>query len=270
SNLRVRVDDYGNMYGRRDGQTDLSPILIGSHLDTQPNGGRFDGILGVLTSLEIIRTLNDYNIKTVRPIEIVNFTNEEGARFDPPLLGSGGLIGAFDQDYVYSRTDRDGKIFSMELEEIDYKGSRENRIENAHAFIELHIEQGPILENEQVSIGVVEGIKGMTWLELKVEGQGGHAGRTPMSLRRDALIAASKLIVHIEEKGKITDSELSLTVGRMKIKPDVVNCIPEEVIFSLDVRHRDDRVRKNLINELKKELRNISDEQNVKLEIKEL
>src|SRR5699024_2414834 len=107
-------------------------------------------------------------------------------------------------------------------------------------------------------------------LELKVEGQGGHAGPTPMSLRRDALIAASKLIVHIEEKGKITDSELSLTVGRMKIKPDVVNCIPEEVIFSLDVRHRDDRVRKNLINELKKELRNISDEQNVKLEIKEL
>jgi beta-ureidopropionase / N-carbamoyl-L-amino-acid hydrolase len=268
--LKVKIDDYGNMYGRREGLTDLPPVLLGSHLDTQPNGGRFDGIIGVLAALEIIRTLNDNNIETLRPIEIVNFTNEEGARFEPPLLGSGGATGVFDKDFIYSRKDREGKTFEEELSKIGYKGKMSNRVKDVHAFIELHIEQGPVLENEQISIGAVEGIQGMTWLELKVTGESGHAGPTPMSLRCDALMAVSKLIVHIEKKAKCSDADTSVTVGRMSISPNVVNSIPKEVIFSLDIRNKDDNVRELLIEDLRKELQEISKVEKVQLEIKDL
>lgn len=267
--LEVRIDDFGNMYGRRNGKNDLLPVVMGSHLDTQPNGGRFDGVLGVLTPLEIIRTLNDHHIETERPIEIVNFTNEEGARFEPPLLGSGGTVGIFDKDYVYSRTDKNGLTFKEELEKIGYKGEEENRLKQAYAFIELHIEQGPILEKKGVSIGAVEGIKGMTWLEIKVNGKGGHAGPTPMALRHDALFAASHFIQRIEERAK-SDLDLSATVGRLSLKPDVTNCIPEEVIFSLDVRHQNDDVRLAFINDMTKEMEDIANQRGVNLTIKSL
>ncbi|MEC5423281.1 Zn-dependent hydrolase [Virgibacillus sp. C22-A2] len=268
--LDIRIDDIGNMYGRRSGLTDLPPVLIGSHLDTQPNGGRFDGILGVLTALEVLRTLNDNDIKTMRPIEIVNFTNEEGARFEPPLLGSGGIAEVFDRNFIYSRMDRNGNTFKEELEKIGFKGDSENRIKDIHSFLELHIEQGPVLENEQISIGAVEGIKGMSWFELRVIGEGGHAGPTPMAMRRDALMVAAKLILHIEEKGELSGPETSVTIGRMSVKPDVVNCIPEEVLFSLDIRHIDDNVRERLIDELKKELKEIAQGHKVQLEFNKL
>src|SRR5699024_7027565 len=209
ANLEVRFDDFGNIYGRRKGRSDLSPVLVGSHLDTQPNGGRFDGVLGVLTAMEAIFTLNDHGVETKRPIELVNFTNEEGARFEPPLLGSGGLAGVFDKDFVYSRQDRNGKSFEKELVRTGFLGELENRIEDIHSFIELHIEQGTILESERVSIGAVEGIKGMTWFELIVTGEGGHAGPTPMPLRKDALLAATKIITKIEEKGNVYGPDLS-------------------------------------------------------------
>ncbi len=268
--LETRIDDFGNMYGRRKGQADLPPIVVGSHLDTQPNGGRFDGILGVLAALEVIRTLNDHQIETLRPIEIVNFTNEEGARFEPPLLGSGGATGIFDEEFVYSRTDCDEKTFKDELNRIGYQGEKSNRLGEIHSFIELHIEQGPVLENEQVAIGAVQGIKGMTWLEIKVTGESGHAGPTPMALRRDALLAVSKLIVHIENKAKRSDSDMSITVGRMALSPNVVNCIPKEVVFSLDVRHSDDEVKGKFIEELRRELQQIAVEEEVQLEITDL
>lgn len=267
--LEVRIDDFGNMFGRRNGKTDLPPVVMGSHLDTQPNGGRFDGILGVLTPLEIIQTLNEHDIETDRPIEIVNFTNEEGARFEPPLLGSGGSVGVFTKDYVYSRTDRNGKTFEEELNNIGYKGDAKHRLKQAHAFIELHIEQGPVLESKQVAIGAVAGIKGMTWLELTVSGKGGHAGPTPMSLRHDALFATSDMISRIEKESKI-DSDISVTVGRLSVKPDVTNCIPEEVIFSLDVRHTDDDVRLAYINHIKSVMLEIADQRGVNLNIEEL
>ncbi|GAA0591323.1 Zn-dependent hydrolase [Virgibacillus siamensis] len=268
--LEVRIDDFGNMYGRRKGQTNFDPLVIGSHLDTQPNGGRFDGVLGVLTALEAIRTLNDYEIETYRPIEIVNFTNEEGARFEPPLLGSGGLTGVFSKEYVYNRQDRDGKFFKNELAEIDFKGGETNRLQRAHAFLELHIEQGPVLENEGVTIGAVEGIKGMSWLELKVTGEGGHAGPTPMPLRKDAMMAAANIISHIEQKSNVFDNDLTVTVGRLDVKPGAVNCIPEEIVFSVDVRHLDDEVRKKFIDEMKVEMQDMATDRKVELETETL
>src|SRR5699024_1420274 len=196
--LEVRVDDFGVMYGRRKGKTDKKPVLMGSHLDTQPNGGRVDGVLGVLAALEVVRTLNDFQIETERPIDIVNFTNEEGARFEPSMLSSGALAGDYERDEVYQIEDRNGKRFGDELERIGYKGKVENRLQDPSAYIELHIEQGPILENEGISIGAVEGIQGEHALEVVVSGESGHAGTTPMDMRKDALAAAAEMIGDVE------------------------------------------------------------------------
>lgn len=268
--LEIRIDEFGNMFGRRAGKANLTPIMIGSHLDTQPNGGRFDGVLGVLSALEVIRTLNDQQIETNRPIEVVNFTNEEGARFEPALLGSGGATGIFSLDYVYSRTDVDGKTFESELEHIGYKGEKQSPLSDIHAFIELHIEQGPILENEKKEIGVVQGVKGMTWMELKVTGSGGHAGPTPMNLRKDALMKVANMIVYLEEKAKQWDEDLSVTIGRMHLSPGVVNCIPEEVVFSLDIRHVKDEIREQFIKETKQDLQDMCEQEQFQLSITDL
>src|SRR5699024_2465065 len=268
--LVTRVDDFGNIYGRRRGKKKLSPVLIGSHLDTQPRGGRFDGILGVLASLEVIRTLNDHGIETERPIEIVNFTNEEGARFEPPLLGSGGLVKVFDRDYVYQRKDRVGKTFLEELNKIGYQGEESNRIQDIHSFIELHIEQGPILEHENISIGVVEGVKGMTWLEVQINGESGHAGPTPMSLRKDALICASQLILHAENKCKKYDHAFTITAGRISAIPIVVYSIADQLIFSLDVRHQDNEMRETFIQDIKTDFYDLAKESRLNIEMKEI
>ena len=247
SGLGVRVDDFGNIYGRREGlNTDASPVLIGSHLDTQPEGGHFDGILGILAGLEVIRTLNDFNILTDRPIEIINFTNEEGSRFEPPILGAGGVSGHFDKEFVYSRKDRDGKTFLEELKRIGYHGEESNRLQHSHCYIELHIEQGPILEHKGIDIGVVTGIQGMDWLEVKITGQSDHAGPTPMNMRKDALYVAAKLIQIIRDTIIDRNSEATATVGRMDIKPNSINCVPGEVVFSVDIRHSDNAIKAHL------------------------
>lgn len=265
ANLLVRVDDFGNMYGHREGRENLSPILIGSHLDTQPNGGRFDGVLGVLSALEVIRTLNDNNIQTTRPIEIVNFTNEEGARFEPPMIASGGLSGAFDKEYVYSRQDMEGKFFEDELERIEYKGKKENRIEYIHSYVELHIEQGPVLESEGISIGTVEGIQGMHWLEIVIDGEPDHAGPTPMHLRKDALTASSKMINAIEKIA--TDRGVTATVGRLSLKPNVTNCIPGRVTFSVDTRHFSNEKKQNAVDDIKKAIESIASDRKVTVKV---
>ncbi|MEK4385578.1 Zn-dependent hydrolase [Solibacillus sp. FSL W7-1464] len=247
SKLEVRVDDFGNIYGRREGLLPDAPaVLIGSHLDTQPEGGRFDGIVGVLAGLEVIRTLNDYNIQTEKPIEIVNFTNEEGARFEPPLLGAGGATGHFDKEFVYSRKDKDGKTFLEELKRIGFHGEKSSRFQNSHCYIELHIEQGPVLEHRAIDIGVVTGIQGIDWLEVKITGQSDHAGPTPMNMRKDALYVAAKLIQIIRDTIVSENSEATATVGRMEVKPNSINSIPGEVVFSVDIRHSDDRVKEHL------------------------
>lgn len=265
ANLETRIDDYGNMYGRREGREDLSPIVIGSHLDTQPNGGRFDGILGVLAALEVIQTLNDQNVKTLRPIEIINFTNEEGARFEPPMIASGGLSGNFEKEYIYNLTDQKGNRFEDELIRIGYKGKKENRIQNIHSYVELHIEQGPILEEDEIDIGVVEGIQGMEWMEITVRGESGHAGSTPMHLRKDALSASAKMINTLEELA--IDQEVMSTVGRLSLKPNTTNSVPGEVSFSLDVRHFENNTRKNVINKMKQKLEEIASHYKVDVKI---
>jgi N-carbamoyl-L-amino-acid hydrolase len=245
--LDVRVDDFGNIYGRKEGKSpDAPPVLIGSHLDTQPEGGRYDGILGVLAGLEVLTVLNENGIQTERPIELINFTNEEGARFEPPILGAGGLSGHFDKKFVYSRTDREGKTFLDELKRIGYHGPESSRIQESHCYLELHIEQGPVLDHKNLDIGVVTGIQGMDWLEVKITGQSDHAGPTPINMRKDALYAASKLIQLIRDTIVEQNEEATATVGRIEVKPNSINCVPGEVIFSIDVRHSDDAVKEHL------------------------
>ncbi len=249
--MQVRVDDFGNIYGRKEGKNpQAAPVLIGSHLDTQPEGGRYDGILGVLAGLEVLTTLNNMDIQTERPIELINFTNEEGSRFEPPILGAGGLAGHFDQEFVYSRKDQEGKAFLSELKRIGYHGPERNRIQNSHCYLELHIEQGPVLEHKHLDIGVVTGIQGMDWLEVNLTGQSDHAGPTPMNMRRDALYAASKIIQIIRETTVNLDEEATATVGRLAVKPNSINCVPGEVTFSVDIRHSNDAMKERLTQSL--------------------
>ncbi|GLY10805.1 M20 family metallo-hydrolase [Pseudobacillus badius] len=271
ANLAVRFDDFGNIYGRKEGiNPTAAAILIGSHLDTQPEGGRYDGILGVLSSLEVLRTLNEQPIDLERPVEIVCFTNEEGARFEPPIMGAGGLAGVFEKSFIFNCTDKDNKTFGEELERIGYKGSQKNRIDGIFSFIELHIEQGPVLECENVDIGIVTGIQGMNWLEAKVIGQADHAGPTPMSMRQDALAAASKMITEIQQIVTEQDTEATATVGRLSLIPNSINCVPGEVTFSIDIRHSDDRIRKHLHSEVLQRISTIAVIENVQIEVKEI
>ncbi|ASF38873.1 Zn-dependent hydrolase [Halobacillus halophilus] len=266
--LTLRVDDLGNMYASREGKKDLPPVVLGSHLDTQPAGGRFDGVLGVLLALEVIHTLNDNGIETERPLEIVNFTNEEGARFEPPMLGSGGIAGVFDQDYVYSRKDADGFRFLEELERIGYKGEKENRLGDFHSFLELHIEQGPILEDENKQIGVVEGVQGINWLEVTITGEADHAGPTPMHLRKDALMAAAEIMNQLEKE--ITTTDVTVTVGKISVSPNSVNCVPGEAHFTVDIRSANDDLRKEAFEGTMNTIRRVSQNRDVGVEMTEL
>ncbi|RWR14027.1 Zn-dependent hydrolase [Siminovitchia fortis] len=251
--LEVRIDDFGNIYGRRKGKKDGPSVAIGSHLDTQPCGGKYDGILGVLTALEVIRVLNENDIETEYPVEVINFTNEEGARFSPPMLGSGGITGNFSKDFIYGLKDDEGISFEQALNEINYMGDIKNRITNIKNFIELHIEQGPILHEKHKTIGIVQGIQGNDLFTVKVTGKTNHAGPTPMKNRRDALVAASKMIVKVNE---ITNEipGLKTTVGKMNVRPNVTNVIPGEVEFTIDIRHEDNDLRSHAFERLKEQL----------------
>ncbi|HUZ01386.1 MAG TPA: Zn-dependent hydrolase [Thermomicrobiaceae bacterium] len=237
--LAVRVDDFGNMTARRPGREDGPPVQLGSHLDSVPRGGRFDGALGVLAALEVVETLNDTNVTTRLPLEVINFTDEEGARFEPAMLGSGAAIGHFPKDYVYARTDARGLRFADELRRIGYQGREADRPRPGAAYLELHIEQGPALEAAGLPVGVVAGIVGITWLEVTVVGQSDHAGPTPMGLRHDALVAAARVIDRIDRLVRQVDERAVATVGRLRIEPDVINIIPGRAVFSVDLRHPD-------------------------------
>jgi N-carbamoyl-L-amino-acid hydrolase len=234
----VSVDDLGDIFARRAGSDPgLAPIAIGSHLDTQPTGGRFDGVLGVLAGLEIIRTLNDAGIVTRHPIEIIDWTNEEGARFAPAMLASGVFAGAFDAAYARSRTDRDGVSFEAALEAIGFGGPEPAGAHPLAAFFELHIEQGPVLEDAGIEIGVVTGVQGIRWLDVEVSGLACHAGTTPMALRRDALQGAVRLAAAADAVGR-SDPGVSLsTIGVFEAFPGSRNTVPEAIRMSVDLRH---------------------------------
>ncbi|GEK59930.1 Zn-dependent hydrolase [Marinococcus halophilus] len=256
--LEVKIDDFGNMYGWRQGENaSLPPLVLGSHLDTQANGGKFDGVIGVMSALEIISTLNEQQITTEHPLVIVNFTNEEGARFAPPMLGSGGLTGELAKDFIYSIKDEEGVTFEEALEKINYKGNKEDRLTDWAYFMELHIEQGPTLDKEKIDIGVVEGIQGMSWLSVKVEGCTNHAGPTPMEDRQDALVSASKMVTNIYElAGEF--SGLKTTVGKLNVFPNSPNVIPGVVEFNIDIRHENDHQRHMACKVLKERLSSIA------------
>jgi beta-ureidopropionase / N-carbamoyl-L-amino-acid hydrolase len=239
----VTVDEVGNMFARRPGKNpSLPPIAMGSHLDTQPTGGKYDGIIGVLAGLEVLRTLNDSGYETNAPLEVINWTNEEGSRFAPAMLASGVFAGVFPPQYAYDREDRDGKRFGDELERIGFKGEKKAGDHKLGAFFELHIEQGPILEAEEKVIGIVTGVQGMRWYEVSVTGTDAHAGSTPMRLRRDALHGAARMIDAIHGVGWAHAPDAVATVGLIESRPNSRNVIPGEVFFTVDLRHPDDAV----------------------------
>ena len=234
----VAVDKMGNMFGRREGtEPDLPPVMIGSHLDSQPTGGKFDGPLGVLSALEVLRTLEDLDIKTKHPIEVVNFTNEEGSRFAPAMVASGVFAGAFDLEFAYSREDADGLKLGDELKRIGYDGPAEVGGRPVHAFFEVHIEQGPILEEAGTDIGVVTHANGQRWYEITMTGVESHAGPTPMARRKDALVCAAAVIERINKIGWDFQPHACATCGMIQAYPNSRNVIPGEVWLTVDIRH---------------------------------
>ena len=239
----ISIDRMGNVFARRAGSDDsLAPVITGSHADSQPTGGKFDGIYGVLGGLEVIRTLNDHGIVTRRPVEVVIWTNEEGSRFAPAMVSSGVFAGVFSLEYGLSRADVDGKTMGEELARIGYAGDLPVGGRPIHAAFELHIEQGPILEAEGVTIGVVHAAQGQRWYEVVYTGQESHAGPTPMPRRRDALLAASKVIQRVNAIGHKYAPYACATVGMLQVHPNSRNVIPGRVFFTVDLRHPEDAV----------------------------
>ena len=237
----VTVDEVGNMFARRPGRNDgLPPIAMGSHLDTQPTGGKFDGALGVLGALEALRTLVETGYETTAPVEVVNWTNEEGSRFAPAMLCSGVHAGVFTPGFAYGCLDREGKRFGDELERIGYRGEEPAGAHRLGALFELHIEQGPILEDEGKVIGVVQGVQGMRWYEVTVTGQDAHTGATPMHLRRNALLGAARVVERVHAVALDHAPAAVGTVGLVEVKPNSRNVVPGEVFLTVDFRHPDE------------------------------
>ncbi len=239
----VRIDQIGNIFGRREGtDPDAEPVLIGSHLDSQPYGGRYDGQLGVLAALETLRALEDENVTTTRPIEIVNWTNEEGSRFQHAMLGSAVFTGETTLENALDLTDQEGVRLGEELERIGYDGTYQAEAFNIHSHIELHIEQGPTLVENNVNVGVVEGVFGIAWLQVKIEGEADHAGPTPMHTRTDAMAAAADAASAINKLPTRLSSDAVATVGEFGIEPNSINVVPDTANFSVDVRSFDNAV----------------------------
>ena len=244
-NLKITIDEMGNIFGRRPGkQEHLPAVLIGSHLDTQPSGGRFDGILGVLGALEVLRTIHENKIETERPLVIVDWTNEEGSRFSPAMMGSGVWTGKLNRDWIYHRTDIKGKKVGDELIRIGYRGEIEAKSFPVQAYFELHIEQGPILDKEGLKIGVPRGIVGIIWADLFVEGKSNQVGPTPMEGRNDALCAAAEMILQVENLPRQMGGNMVATVGEIHNLPNSRNIIPGYVRFTVDMRSWDDELLK--------------------------
>ncbi len=234
--LRVTVDRMGNIFGQRLGTESLPPVFMGSHADSVPTGGKYDGQLGVLCALEVIRTLNDRGTRTRRPVGMVIFTNEEGARFQPAMIGSGVLAGKIPLEDAYNARDRDGLRLGDELERIGYLGPEPCVPRPFRAYLELHIEQGPILEEEGLPLGVVEGIVAIAWSRVTLHGVQDHAGPTPMRIRHDALVAAAEVVRGVREIPRAIGGDMVATVGRLDVTPNIPNAIPGRVGLSIDLR----------------------------------
>jgi N-carbamoyl-L-amino-acid hydrolase len=241
----------GNVFGRRAGSSDdLPPVLMGSHLDSQPKGGRFDGALGVLGALEVLRTLADHGVRTERPLMLVDWTNEEGSRFSPAMVASGVWAGALERDWAWARADAAGARLGDELVRIGYRGDLPCAAAPFHAYYELHIEQGPRLEREGASIGVPRGVVCLHWYDVVVWGASDHVGSTPMESRRDSLAAAAEMIGTVRAAALQQGGDLVATVGELRNHPNSRNVIPGETAFTVDVRAWDDELALRVWDEL--------------------
>ena len=250
--LTMGIDQMGTMFARREGtRPDLLPVYVGSHLDTQPTGGKYDGVLGVLAGLEIIRTLNDQGIETKHPIVIVNFTNEEGTRFPPAMVASGVFAGVHSLDWAYSREDSEGKTFGEELKRINWIGDEEVGSRKMKAFFELHIEQGPILELEEKEIGVVTHGQGLSWLEITLTGKESHTGSTPMPMRVNAGLGMARITQLVDEIAHNYEPNAVGAIGQCDIYPNSRNIIPGKALFTVDFRHPE----KSIITSMEEDLR---------------
>jgi N-carbamoyl-L-amino-acid hydrolase len=267
----IKVDKMGNIFARREGtDSSLPAVLTGSHLDTQPTGGRFDGVYGVLTGLEVIRSLNDMDIQTRHSIEACVWTNEEGSRFAPAMVSSGIFGGVFDLDYGLNRADQDGLTMGQELQRIGYAGEEDVGGREVHAYFEAHIEQGPILEVEEKTIGIVTDAQGQRWYEVTLTGVESHAGPTPMSQRKDALLGAAKIVQLVNQVGLDHAPLACATVGMLDVYPNSRNVIPGRVAFTIDFRHPDDAVLEKMDRLMREEVAKIVSDIGLECELEQI
>lgn len=260
--LTVEIDPVGNVIGRREGRSDLDPIVTGSHVDTVPNGGKFDGVAGVLTALEVVRAWNDADYVSERPLELVVFTEEEGTRFNVGLLGSLFATGKVSLEEALSLTDEEGRTLEETLEQIDYRGEGSLMLDDAAAFIELHIEQGPILDGKDVPIGIVDTIAGITHHRTVFSGEADHAGNTPMDQRYDAFMGTADFAQRFESKIKKSAATSATvgTIGKCAVKPNGTNVVPGEVSLGIDIRDTDGDVLTDIVEAAERFAENVADE----------
>lgn len=266
--LEVVVDRIGNVFGRRKGRDDgAKPVMSGSHIDSVATAGRFDGCLGVLGALEVVKTLNDAKVTTRRPLIVAFFSEEEGARFGTDMLGSAVAVGRIPLERAYALQDRDGKVVREELERIGFLGTANERLAAPHAYVECHIEQGPMLRAANVDVGVVTGVQAICWHELLITGRSAHAGTTPMSLRADPGVAASRVQLALRDlvRGGKYGDQLRATMGVTQFHPGLVNVVPNRVVASVDLRHPDDAVLRRAEVELVATYERIASEEKVTL-----
>ncbi|WP_299967807.1 Zn-dependent hydrolase [uncultured Roseobacter sp.] len=260
------LDQMGNMFARREGADPAAlPVYVGSHLDTQPTGGKYDGVLGVLGGLEIIRTLNDLGVQTKHPIVVTNFTNEEGTRYAPAMLASGVFAGLHTQDWAYARVDAEGKTFGDELKRIGWRGDEEVGKREMHAFFELHIEQGPILEAESKDIGVVTHGQGLRWIEVTLLGKDSHTGSTPMPMRRNAGLGMARILERVDEIALSHAPHAVGAAGQIDVSPNSRNVIPGKVVFTVDFRSPDLSVIEQMEEELYRVARQIAEDMGLEI-----
>jgi N-carbamoyl-L-amino-acid hydrolase len=269
--LEMGLDEMGTMFARREGtDPSLPPVYVGSHLDTQPTGGKYDGVLGVLGGLEVVRSLNDLGIKTRHPIVVTNWTNEEGARFAPAMMASGVFAGVLDQADIYQHVDKDGKKFGEELERIGWKGTEKVGDRKIHAFFELHIEQGPILEDEGIDIGVVTHGQGLKWLQVTLTGKEAHTGSTPMPKRRNAGLGMARVIELVHEIAMDYQPDAVGAVGHMQAYPNSRNIIAGRTVFTIDIRSPEKEVLDAMDGRIREGIDTICDALDIKYEIEQV
>lgn len=266
--LEVTVDKIGNVFGRRAGRNNhLKPVMSGSHIDSVPTGGAFDGVLGVLGALEVIRTLNDLNLVTERPLVVAFFTEEEGARFGTDMCGSAVATNRISLETAYALKDKDGLTIKSELERIGYLGEGEVPWEAPHAYVECHIEQGPIIRSKNLDIGVVTGVQGIKWMKLEIRGKSGHAGATPIDLRADAGLAAAKINLKIREMALSGQygPQMRATMGAIYPHPGLINIVPGRLGCTVDLRNPDDECMERAFNDLLEYFSVVEQEEKVKI-----